>query len=725
MEHPSDVAQAGCVSRRRRAARGVRASPRRLAGLLTGAICLGLSANAVPAHPAAFSIEEVMQAPFPSSLVAAHGAKAVAWVFDDRGCRNIWVADAAHGMRGRAVTTFTGDDGFNIGELAFAPDAQLLAFTRGGSLEDDRPANTDSSAEGPTPREVWVVASAGGAARRVHAGHSPAFSPDGSRLVFVDGPRIWSYAAGGAGAPQTLLVDEGQVASATFSPDGRRLAFVSVRSRHSLIGVYDFATQRIAWLSPSLDQDSSPAFAPSGSEIAFIRVPTEDVPIFVTRRSGQPWSIRVADVQTGAGKRVWVAAAGAGSVFQPTQSEQNLLWTQHDRLVFPWEKTGWLQLYAVAAGGVGSAAPLTSGRFEVAHISLSPDRSRVVYSSNQDDRDRLHVWCVDPDHGRPLRAGSDPAIEDAPQSSADGTLYALRSDATEPLAPVMLAAGRWQSLAPGSVPPSFPQAQLVAPASVSFPARDGQSAYGQIFVPRHEGAGRHAAILFFHGGPEREMLLGFHPMDAYSFMYALNQYFVAEGYVVLSVNYRGGSGYGIEFREAPGLAAGGASELNDLLGAIAYLKGRADVDAHRIGTWGGSYGGLMTALGLARASSDIAAGVDYAGLYNWATFLKAIGLPASPEATHLALESSPVATIDAWKSPVLVVQADDDRDVPFSQSAELIEALRAHHIEHDEMILPNEIHNLSRYASWISFFHAADQFFGQRLQSSAAGASRQ
>jgi dipeptidyl aminopeptidase/acylaminoacyl peptidase len=696
----------------------------RLAGLLAGAALLGLDTLPGAAHAAAFTIEQVMAAPFPSSLVAASGAKAAAWVFDDRGCRNVWVADAAHGMAGRAVTTFSGDQGFNIGELAFSPDARWLAFTRGGSLEDDRPANTDSSAEGPTPREIWLVASAGGAARSLHAGHSPAFSPDGSRLVFADGAHLWSYATDAASAPETLLVDAGQVAPATFSPDGRRLAFVSRRPQHSLIGVYDFATRHIVWLSPSLDQDASPVFSPDGLRIAFIRVPTEDVPIFVTRRSGQPWSIQVADVRTGAGQRVWVADAGAGSVFQPTQSEQNLFWTSHDRLVFPWEKTGWLQLYTVAASR-GTALPVTSGTFEIAHLALSPDRSRIVYSSNQDDRDRLHVWSVDPEHGRPVRAGRDSAIEDAPQTSPDGTLYALESDATRPLQPVMLAGGRWQPLAPGSVPGSFPQAQLVTPQSVTFPASDGETAYGQIFEPRGAVSGRRPAILFFHGGPEREMLLGFHPMDAYSFMYALNQYFVAEGYVVLSVNYRGGSGYGLDFREAPGLAAGGASELRDLLGAVAYLKGRSDVDARRIGIWGGSYGGLMTALGLARASRDIAAGVDYAGLYNWATFLKAIGVPASPEATRLALDSSPSATIDAWRSPVLVVQADDDRDVPFSQSAELIEALRAHHIDHEEMILPNEIHDLARYASWLSFFQAADRYFERHLQAAGTGATRQ
>jgi len=699
---------------------------RRLAliALAVAATDLGARAGPLAAHPAAFSIAQVMQAPFPSSLIAARDAKAVAWVFDARGSRNVWVADAAHGMTGRAVTTFTGDDGLNIGELAWSPDARLLAFTRAGSLEDERPANTDSSAEGPAPREVWLAPSSGGGARKVHSGHSPVFSPDGRRLVFLDGTRIWSYATDGATAPQTLLIDEGEVASATFSPAGERLAFVSSRVGHSLIGVYDFATRHIAWMSPSLDADSAPAFSADGSRLAFIRVPAETVPAFVTRRAGQPWSIWVADIATGAAERVWRAEAGAGSLFEPTQSEQNLLWTQGDRLVFPWERTGWLQLYAVAARG-GAALPLTSGAFEIAHLALSTDRSRLVYSSNQDDRERLHVWSLDLDHGHPIRVARDSAIEDAPQMSPDGTLYALRSDATQPLAPVMLVRGRWQPLAPGSVPRSFPETQLVKPESVSFPATDGQQAYGQIFLPR--GADhplKHAAILFFHGGPEREMLLGFHPMDAYSFMYALDEYFVSEGYVVLCVNYRGGSGYGLDFREAQGTGPAGASELNDLTGAIAYLKARPDIDPRRIGIWGGSYGGLMTALGLARASSDLAAGVDYAGLYNWVGFLQAIGLPAGPEATHLALASSPSATIDAWKSPVLVVQADDDRDVPFSQSAELIEALRTHHIDHEEMILPNEIHDLSRYASWMSFFEATDRYFERHLQGPEAGARR-
>jgi dipeptidyl aminopeptidase/acylaminoacyl peptidase len=140
------------------------------------------------------------------------------------------------------------------------------------------------------------------------------------------------------------------------------------------------------------------------------------------------------------------------------------------------------------------------------------------------------------------------------------------------------------------------------------------------------------------------------------------------------------------------------------------------VDRARIGIWGASYGGLMTALGLARASGSLAAGVDYAGVHNWATMLASIGLAVEPgEATRVAFESSPLATVDQWKSPVLIIQADDDRSVPAAQSVELIEALRQRKVEHETLIIPNEIHDLILGSSWITFFTATDEYFARKL----------
>ena len=679
--------------------------------------------QAAGAHPAAFTLNDVMQAPFPYDMVAAPRGAAVAWVFDAKGCRNIWVRDPSHGAKARQITPYTQDDGFDIGELAWSPDTKSIAFTRGESLDDETPANVNNSPQGPMPKEVWVVATAGGVPHKVGAGESPSFSPDGSRLLFVDKKRILTVAASGDGDAQPLLIDQGTVDSLTWAPDGKRLAFVSHRANHSLIGVYDFVDQTIVWLSPSLDYDSSPAFSPDGARIAFIHVLAEKaLPDFSSRRSGRPWSIWTADVKTGQGRRVWIADAGPGSVFHPTPSATNLFWTNHDDLVFPWEKSGWLHLYAVPVQG-GTARALTVGKFEVTHVVFSQDRKRLVYSSTQDDTDRLHIWTVDAEHGSPVRAAQSHAIEDMPQIGADGALFALQSDGNQPLHPVVLSVGgQWRRLAPEAIPSSFPSSKLVIPQAVTFRAKDGQETHAQLFLPRETTSKPHPAILFFHGGPQMQMLLGFHTHRAHSWIIAFNQYLVAEGYIVLSVNYRGGTGYGLDYREADNFGPGGGSELNDIVGAITYLRGRQDVDSHRLGIWGASYGGLMTALGLARASDSLAAGVDYAGIYNWSTFLASVGEPIEGgDANRRAVESSPIATIDQWHSPVLLGQADDDRDVPH-QTTELIEDLRSRNIDHDVIMIPNEIHDMARYSSWMILFNAADVYFDQHLDKRSAPA---
>src|SRR5215475_7409312 len=312
---------------------------------VAGMAVLGMTATLAGAqtHPAPFTLNDVMQAPFASDMLAAPTGTAIAWVFNAKGCSNIWVADP-HGAKARQITPYTEDDGFDIGELAWSPDTKSIAFTRGQSLVDQTPANVNNFPEGPMPKEVWLVATGGGVPHKVGAGDFPSFSPDGSRLLFVDKKRILTVAASGDGDAQPLLIDQGTVDSLTWAPDGKRLAFVSHRGSHSLIGVYDFVDQTIVWLSPSLDNDSSPVFSPDGARIAFIHVLAEKTPAgFFSRRSGRPWSIWIADVKTGQGRRVWIADAGAGSVFHPTRSATNdvpdlnsttnLFWTNHDDLV--------------------------------------------------------------------------------------------------------------------------------------------------------------------------------------------------------------------------------------------------------------------------------------------------------------------------------------------------------------------------------------------------------
>jgi dipeptidyl aminopeptidase/acylaminoacyl peptidase len=238
-----------------------------------------------------------------------------------------------------------------------------------------------------------------------------------------------------------------------------------------------------------------------------------------------------------------------------------------------------------------------------------------------------------------------------------------------------------------------------------------------LFLPNDSSASRHPALVFFHGGSRRQMLLGFHYMDYYSNAYALNQYFANRGYVVLSVNYRSGIGYGLNFREAINYGSWGASEFNDVIGAGRYLRSRADVDAAHIGLWGGSYGGYLTALGLARASDLFAAGVDLHGVHDWN-----LELPASydaakhPDYTRVAFESSPLASISTWRSPVLLIQGDDDRNVAFSQSVQLAEALRKQGVHFEQLIFPDEVHDFLMHSHWLAAYEAASRFLDKFLK---------
>src|SRR6185437_5340999 len=283
------------------------------------------------------------------------------------------------------------------------------------------------------------------------------------------------------------------------------------------------------------------------------------------------------------------------------------------------ENDGWLHFYAVPARG-GPARLLTPGGFEIEYASASADGSRIVYAANAGDIDRRHLWRLEISTGRiePLTPGV--GIETQPVLLADGTTIAfLRADARVPAHAAVLAPGTPSvDLTAEGVPPEFPAAELVEPHAVDLPPRAGVSAHGVLFLPAAQGANdRHAAVIFMHGGPIRQMLVGWHYMDYYSNAYAFNQYLASRGYVVLALNYRAGIGYGLDFREADNIGANGASEYNDLLAAADWLRARADVDPARLGLWGGSYGGYMTALGLARNSDLFRAGVDLHGVHDW------------------------------------------------------------------------------------------------------------
>ncbi len=588
---------------------------------------IGSAAPAGGSPREVFTLEQVMSAPFPSDLTAARVGGAVAWVFDARGARNVWIAEPPD-YRGRAMTSYTGDDGQEITELAFMPDGRGLVYVRGGPRNHDGENPNPKSDPAGSTQAVYAVSGGGGDPQQVGEGASPAVSPRGDRLAFVQKDKVWWAPLDGSAKGSPMFQARGNCGHLRWSPDGSLLAFVSRRGDHSFVGLFDPNAKTIRYLDPSVDRDGDPVWSPDGKRLAFVRIPPSPASREMLRphREGPPWSLRVAEVASGQAREVFRAGAGRGSVFRAIVGPDQLIWADGDRIIFPWETDGWTHLYSVSASG-GPPLLLTPGEFEVEHVSVLPDRQAILYSSNQGDLERRHIWRVAVVGGKPVALTSGAGVEWSPVASGDGKAVAFVSAGSRrhPSPVIRVGSAPDRDLAPGAVPADFPEASLVIPEAVVFSATDGLSIHGQLFRPADSKPGqRRPAVIFFHGGSRRQMLPGWHYMYYYRNAYAMNQYLASRGFIVLSVNYRSGIGYGMEFREAVDFGATGASEYRDVAGAGLYLRGRADVDGTRIGLWGGSYGGYLTALGLARASDLFAAGVDFHGVHDWSEWFRLI-----------------------------------------------------------------------------------------------------
>jgi dipeptidyl aminopeptidase/acylaminoacyl peptidase len=349
-------------------------------------------------------------------------------------------------------------------------------------------------------------------------------------------------------------------------------------------------------------------------------------------------------------------------------------------------------------------------------VSQSPDRSSLLFSSNQGDINRQHIGQWKASKITQITEGK--GIEWSPVIDGLGNSFALGSSGLEPAAVKRLEKGQARAIFSSE---DYPSSHLTLPEAVVFSAADGMKIHGQLFLPKGLKPGqRNRALLFFHGGSRRQMLLGFHHRDYYHYAYAMNQYLASQGYIVLSVNYRSGTGYGLKFREALNYGAGGNSEFNDVLGAGLFLQNHPNVAATKIGLWGGSYGGYLTAMGLARASDMFAAGVDIHGIMDWNVIINNF-MPSYDPLEHsdfakLAYDSSPIAYMDTWRSPVLLIHGDDDRNVPFSESIDKINALRKEGVYYEQLVFPDEVHGFLLHRNWVNAYKATADFFDRMLK---------
>ena len=678
---------------------------------------------------AAFTLVQILSYPFPESIVRDGRGTAIAYTLTTQGVRTIWFARAPNWTPLQLFSS-GGDDGQEISNLAIANDDAHVVYVRGGDHDANWPQplqpNPSSMPQQPE-MQVWSVATAGGSPKLLGTGDTPVISPDATRVAFTNAGAVMIAPIDGTAAAKRLFFDRGQDSDPRWSPAGSALAFVSVRTDHSFIGIYRNDATPIEYLAPTTSQDFMPRWSPDGQSIAFIRLHGDGgPPQNPLTWNPVPWQIWVGDARSGTARRVWSSTNSSRGSLPQSAGGPFLEWVAGNRLVFKSEQDNWPHLYAVPANG-GAAALLTPGAFMIEDVAVSPDLQSIVYAANAGstagDDDRRHLFRVDVTRASIAPVTSGASSEWGPVALEGDTVAFDRATAQQPPLVTVIASGVQRTLDSSLLPAEFPSSQLVTPREVSFRAADGGLVHGQLFVPR--SGGRHPAVIFVHGGPPRQMLLTWHYMDYYSNAYAVNQYLASRGFVVLSVNYRLGIGYGHDFNFPPHWGPTGASEYQDVVAGARFLQHYRSVNRNRIGIWGGSYGGYLTALALARNSGIFKAGVDFHGVHDWSldvdnplsgsTQLKRYQRYNTTAIMKLAWESSPDSAIATWKSPVLLIQGDDDRNVEFHQMVDLVERLRIAGVRSEQIVIPNEIHGFLRYASWLYADTAAADYLAREL----------
>ncbi|HUS87359.1 MAG TPA: alpha/beta fold hydrolase [Bacteroidales bacterium] len=689
-----------------------------------------ISTLILPGQQSRFTLESIMSYPFPGGLTASATGSRIAWEVNLKGKRNLFVAEGPE-FEARQITNYNADNGQSLSAISLSPDGSRVVYIRGGDFgsnwSDELPVNAISSTQ-PPKVGIWSIPFEGGEPVMLGEGLNPLITPGGERVVFTDGGQIWSAPIDGSEKPLKLFTLRGNNADAAWSPDGQCMAFTSSRGDHSFIGIYSGADKPIKWVDPGFSRDGSPVWSRDGKRIAFIRQPgSGGEPASALKSNIRLWKIMVYDIESGDCNLIYESPATLMGSVPPTQGGINLNWGS-GRVTFLSYHDGWPHLFSIGPEG-GELLLLTPGDFMAEYISLSPDGKSLLFSGNtgpdKNDIDRRHIVMASTVNQEMRVITSGTGNEWTPFITGDGKYIAFIG--AEPRMPPVvkvkeLNTGIIKEAGRNLIPADFPLTSLVVPYQVIFRAPDGTSIHGQVF--NDDGInGKKPAVIFVHGGPPRQMLLGWHYSSYYSNAYAVNQYLASIGFVVVSVNYRLGIGYGYDFHRPEDGGARGASEYQDVLAAHEWLTTLDIVDPSRIGIYGGSYGGYLTAMALARNSDLFAAGVDISGVHDWTSRGRSPlnernryeQTPDAEDALRLAWESSPVSAIDGWKSPGLIIHADDDRNVDYNQSTDLVQRLTKLNAPFETLSIVDDTHHFMLFRNQLIVNEATAGFLIRKL----------
>ena len=413
--------------------------------------------------------------------------------------------------------------------------------------------------------------------------------------------------------------------------------------------------------------------------------------------------------------------------FSPTGRDSRVLVSPDGKSVaFISDRSGWIHIYVMPtdATSESQAKQLTTGGYLAGLGSWSPDSTRIAYhrseAGNQYER---FINVVD------VRTGtSEPIVTDARRQLrpvvlagrlAAGVSSHRHREFTRPVQRCRPAPKSPVVRLSDSMPAGVNKADFSPVTAVSYPSRlDKKPVPATLMVSKTiDRTKKNPALVWIHGSGSDQNFLGWHP-GSYRMYYSLCQYLAQQGYVILTPDYRGSSGFSRDW--STGVHMGiGVNDTADVAAGADYLKTLDYVDPNRIGVFGLSYGGFLTLQAMNVDPTLWRAGVNVAGVVDWATYSAGyttprLGTPVqNPEIYKI---SAPILHMDKLARPLLILHGTNDRNVSFADSLRLFDVLIKLGKPFESQIYPGEIHFFRRDIVLRDAWRRIEEFFDRTVK---------
>ncbi|MCP4724856.1 MAG: S9 family peptidase [bacterium] len=633
------------------------------------------------------TIDDVVKIKYVGGQQWSPDGKYVSYTVDDEGRSNIWLLP----VEGGEVFKVT-DTKESASAIVWMPDGQSFIYQESGDLWMSRLSPGSSEKITDTKESERLTA----------------ISPDHKTILFNREGQVWKYTFLNKKTEQ-LSTAGSPMRSPVFSTDGKKILYTTSRSR---IRIMDLDKKLVEW---EYDKQalSDPVWLKDGNRV-----------LAQKRTRG------------GNGREFWVInpkTREEEKIFEEfdeftLDSSQPMMSPTEDRFIMIRNPDGWNHIWLVDINAKTSKQ-LTQGEFEVSYPEWSPDGSKIIFASNRETLEERHLFVMNSNGGSLKKLTEKyPGTNIDARWSPDGSQIAFTHCGPYKVSDIWLGRpeGNMDAVQRTfSMPPVWTEDNISIPERVVYKGGLDWDITGWLFKPKNMDPNKkYPAIVWVHGGPIRQMRYGWHPRRGYSLFHSYHQRLVQLGYVVLSVNFRGGVGYGKEFMNGLHMKMG-VDEVIDVINGGKYLQAQSFVDPEKVGIWGLSYGGYMTLHALGKHPGTFSMGINVAGVFNWATQVKIYnyrgrfvrffgGHPdKSPEPYRIG---SPITYVQNIDVPLLNLQGTADRNVPFSQMDEIVECMVKYNLDFDVMYYPGQLHVFQDGDVWRNAFPKIEKFFEMHLK---------